>query len=277
MEMARTSVVRWFWVGAMAFSLVSFFGLRSASAQRHEHEDFERTATVEELPREVRHAAEAEAHGNPILLIHHVRHGDHEFFRVTIDGKHDVDKVVRFGMDGRVLSVDEAVDTAFLPPRRYIKDEEITWSVEHPERIGCDRLPPIVRANLQREAEGAKLDLIVAYRDHGHVIFQANVTDPDDAHKVLVLQVGYDGKLYGDIEVGHGRIEQKEMSFRELPPAVRETIVKESEGHKFESITVESHRGHTFYVLDFPYRHGQRWLTVDNKGRIVADTVERPD
>jgi hypothetical protein len=231
---------------------------------------------IEDVPRDVRHTIDAEAHGHNVLAVQQVRHGDREFYRATIEQHLDADKVIRVGPDGRLFSVEEAADAAWVLPHHDIVEEEIRATVEHPDRIGWERIPPRARAALLRLGETNHLDEVVVYRDRDHAVFQANVKDPEDGRRTLVIRVGYDGHIIDEAVVGGPRIEveTKDIRFSEAPPEVREAIAHESEGVRIDSLHVEIHHGQPFYYADFPYRHAQRWVTIDSHGHVVNEVVQ---
>ena len=191
---------QWLLAGVLALG-VSYWSPRPQIAVAQRHGDFEKDVQIGDLTREARHTIEGEARDHKIVAIQQVRHGDHEFYRVDIE-QPGADKIIRVGLDGRVFSVEEVVDTGWVPPHRYMVEEEIRAGVERPDTVVMERIPPRAKFALLRLAEGGRIEALVAYRDHEHVVFQANVQDPEDSHRTLVIQVGVDGHVIGETVIG---------------------------------------------------------------------------
>jgi hypothetical protein len=257
--------------------------------------DFERTKTIDEVPRPVRKAIDIESHGHAVELIQQVRHNGHEFFRVVITQRGAEDRLLRFSIDGHVISKEEVEDTDWAPPRHpaeapheverpddrrdhparnYYRDEDITVTVDHPMVAKFENVPPRVRAVMGREAEGAAVNTVVAYRDKGNVIYQANVQDVDNKGKTRVIQVTSDGRLYGEANVGGGAAEIRDVHFEEAPQAVRDTVQREAGGKPAATITGSTRHGRTVYSTEIPTRHGTRFLTIASDGRILSDITD---
>lgn len=289
---------KWLLAGAMALGIVAyvptFVQPAQAARDRGEPADFERTKTIDEVPREVRKTIDAEARDHKVDVIQQVRHKGKEFYRVVITVRGNEDKLIRVSTDGKVITKEDVADADWSPPKRsvghevarpaavssgrersYMRDEDVKATIDKPQVVDFDHIPPSVRAMMGREAEGEPVTYVVAYRDKGNVIYQTNVKDSDNAGKTRVIQVTSDGRLYGEANVGgKGGTELKDVRFDDAPAAVRETVQREAGNRPTSEITASTRRGRTVYSTKFAYKGGFRYLTVDPSGKIMSDVVE---
>ena len=119
---------------------------------------------------------------------------------------------------------------------------------------------------------------VVRYRTNdGNIIYQTNV--PMGNGRSQLLQVTPDGRIYGEANVsntgrGEASFPMTERGFRDAPRNVQDVFRHETGDSTPDKLTVANRRGRTIYTGQFGYRGGQRWVTVDDGGRVIADVFD---
>lgn len=293
---------RWLLGGVAAIGLIGTFAPQ-AHAQRERRvvvveyrEEESRAIDFRELPRDVRHRLDDLRGDHEVTSIQYVRNNDRAFYRCLVKTRGGY-RNIRLGTDGRLVGDDfisayelegwhgRGGDKAFFTDwERRQWEEEHYWarehervrvSVEHPERIEIDHIPPRVRATFFREAGGEAVTFIVRYRQGEDIIYQTNVSDGPG--RTRVIQATPDGHLVGETTVGAGRsdLRVRTADYSELPWAVRRTVNRETDGQFIRHVDIAERHDHRIFTVQVDEGHFTRYLTINEEGRILQDVSDR--
>jgi hypothetical protein len=241
---------------------------------------------LRDVPHDVRRTLEDQTDTRKITELDHVRHGDREFYRAIVK-IHGGVRDIRVAADGRLINVDDIHGDRPSDWHDYEShatsredywtrmNDRVTATVDHPEWVKLDECPPRARATFEREAMGAPVDKIVRYRTRdGHVVYQANVPN---GHRTQVIQVLWNGELYGETNVGGGPEDRHitVISYDDLPGSVHDELDRDSHHGRDVTRVVQQRVGdHKVYTVTIDNGHEARYVTIGERGHILHDFTD---
>jgi hypothetical protein len=265
-------------------------------------EDFEEPITADKIPSQARKEIDRNRGKEKIVAAFKIHRSGQDYYRATVANKKS-ERVILVTGDGVTQNVEdirpaELADYRANPDawyrdydnrmiaqqRQYTSQAEtVTATVDHPERVSWDQVPARVRSTFTREANGEKVDYIIRYRDNGgNVIYQTNV--PDGRNQQHLLQVRPDGSLFdqgfykndsGDRATSDLR--PQTIGFSDLPSRVQDTVDQEAPRGRVPRVEVATRGGRKLYTVEIAERNDTRFLTIDEKGKVISDVTDKLD
>ena len=260
--------------------------------------DFERPVPYDRISDEAQDAIDYERHHEPVLATFQIRRAGIDYFRATVKTRRS-ERVILVTADGVLKNVEDVRpselrdyrnhqdawyrdfdDRMIATQRFFVREvEQVTATVDHPERVEWDRCPGRVRVTMMRESDGEKIDYIIRYRDHSEVIYQVNI--PDGGNKHHLLQIRPDGSIFNEGEyTPAGQVRSQDwrahtIGFDDLPPRVQETIDRVAPHGRVPLVQVARRHDRNIFSVEIAERDGTRYLTLNEDGKAISDVSDK--
>jgi len=181
-----------------------------------------------------------------------------------------------FVVRGKEIEIEVAPNGTLLS--REVEDDDDDDEAE--EEVTIKQVPAAVRATILKvlkEAKGAKIEEIEKETRKGKVVYEAELVV---GGKEIEIRVDPAGKLLSreveddDDDDDEG---EEEVTIKQVPAAVRATILKEAKGAKIEEIEKETRKGKTVYEAEFVVGGKEIEIRVDSTGKLLSREVEDDD
>ena len=260
-------------------------------------DDFEEPINYDRVPKSARESIDGIRHKEKVLATFRIRRSGVDYYRATVATRRS-ERVILVNAEGVIRNIEDIRpdemkaykagqdawyrdydDRMIAHERFYVKAaEQVSGTVEHPERVKWEQCPGRVRATLSRESAGETPDYIIRYRDHDKILYQTTI--PDSGQKKHLVQVLPDGTIFNEGEfTPTGRVANEDWKSRvigydDLPERVRESVNREAPKGRIPRVEVAKRRGHDVYTVDVADRDGMRYLTILEDGKVLADVKD---
>jgi hypothetical protein len=266
-------------------------------------EDFEAPVNLDQVPSRVRKEIDRARGNEKIVTVYKIQRSGKEYYRATVSNKKS-DRVILVTGEGVTQNVEDIrpaeladyradpntwyrdYDERMLAQERHYTShaDTVTATVDNPERVNWDQVPGRVRSTFTREANGEKVDYIIRYRDKaGNVIYQTNV--PDGRNQQHLLQVRPDGSLFDEgfykndtgSRATADDLRPQTIGLADVPARVRDTVDQEAPRGRVPRVEVATRGGRKLYTVEVAQSGGTRYLTIDEKGKVISDVSDKYD
>lgn len=124
---------------------------------------------------------------------------------------------------------------------------------EHHKKLALKDFPAVVQKALREESTGWKMKAVWTEKENGAIEYHAALIKGRKLKKEIA--VGPDGKYLGSEEAIH---------LRDIPEAARDTIQKETKGHKIKELEKSTDAGgKVFYEFELKDKKGEVRVNPD--------------
>lgn len=156
--------------------------------------------------------------------------------------------------------------------------------VEIEEQVDADQVPA---ATLKAARKAAGKDVPLAFEKKTMILYEVKFRKGDRRHELLLTPDGRrveeevekgnpDGDDEGDDDEGEDE-DEEQVSIKELPKAVRATILKQAKGGEIKKIERETEDGEVIYEAEVIMDGKEVELKVGPNGKLLAKEVEEQD
>jgi hypothetical protein len=272
----------------------------SERAVNRSGDDVEEKTGFDRIPEAARRKIDETKGREKLLATYHIRRSGVDYYRATVQYK-KTERVILVTADGVLKNVEDIRPEEFRDyqanPDSWYRDyddrmiardrvylqqaDRVTATVDNPERVNFDQCPARVRNTLTRESGGQKVDYVIRYRDHNEVIYQTTLDDGQNQRHMV--QIRPDGTVFneGEFSKGGGGTasdwKPRTIGFDDLPQRVRETVDNAAPKGRIPHVEVAKRRGRDVYTVQVQTRDGDRYLTINDEGKTIADVNEAYD
>jgi len=198
------------------------------------------------------------------------------------------------GMIGLVLGI--AVVGVFLSQARADKADRKHKKAKDDETVRINQVPEAARKTILRMAKDHKIQEIEKETEDGQVVYEAKWMEGPREVELEVLADGRPlekkitfpaarkakGKKHGkakakDDDDDDDDGDEEEVTLKQVPPAVRKTILKAAGKHKIEEIERETKNGKTVYEAEWRDGDKEVEIKVAPNGKLLKREVEDAD
>ena len=140
------------------------------------------------------------------------------------------------------------------------------WAAEEPapKILTLDQVPAPVRATIEQQAPGAKIEAIFPTQEGGQTVYLAAATAEK---KQMTLRVAADGKLLQ-------KASHEELTLDTAPPAIKEIVLKEGAGAQIKEFARIVQDRKVMYVAVLQGDGKEINLLLDGEGKVMHKDVE---
>ncbi len=130
-------------------------------------------------------------------------------------------------------------------------------------KVTLDQVPAAVKATIEKEGQGAKVEEIEKETEDGKTVYSVEFLKGKEKSEIEVAE---DGKVLA---------REAEVSLDQVPAAVKAAIEKEGQGAKVEEIEKETVDGKTVYSVEFIKEKTE--IEVAEDGKVLKRETEEDD
>jgi uncharacterized membrane protein YkoI len=155
---------------------------------------------------------------------------------------------------------------------------------ENEELISFDQAPPGVQKAIKRETAGAPISEIEKETKQGKTVYEAKFTKNGEEYE---LKIAEDGEVLGlkeedededkDKAKEEGEEAEEIITLNQAPPAVQESIKRETAGQGITGIEKETKQGKTVFEAKFTKNGEEYELKVAEDGKVLGMKEEGED
>ena len=174
-----------------------------------------------------------------------------------------IEQIIPLPMEGKMLYLVDVTGKDKGLSLRVAADGTLVGKEIH-EQITIEQTPAPVKAVVQKEAEGLKIEVVVRLTVDNKTMYMVQLTGQNRSGELIVEP---DGKLVS-------KQSQETLTLEQAPPAIKATLQKEAEGLKLDTLERIAAGGTIIYQAAFSAEGKTLSLELDADGKVVGKESE---